>query len=496
MPSLKAGVKVEANSVAFAFYFSSFCLRKFVSSRHYQVRMKEEYESIKKQTKIVEKALGSPSVCLAKWYHSNIYLQTGETHSCYHPPPHAIDAEKIKKNPSALHNTDEKIAQRREMLEGKRPDGCKYCWTIENLGESFVSDRQIRTDSLYTEQRVKDISKFREFPEVVPDYIEVSFGSECNFKCGYCHPKVSSRYYNEIKEFGPYQNVANHKCEIDWFKIYREEENPYLEAWWKWWEEMGDQLKILRVTGGEPAIQNSTYRLIDSLLAHPRPELALNINSNLGASEAVIGKFCDKVNLLVKSGSVAAFKLYTSMDTWGEQAEYIRTGLNLELFEKNLFKYLETTESPVTFMITFNIFSVPNFDRLLRKILEWRSLFSWKKPGYFHRIRFDIAFLKEPLQFDIQILPKHEFIPYMESHLRFIKENLDDNDKSKFTFMEYEKFRRIVEYMKTDAHSAETVAIGRRDFRHFFAEQDRRRSTNLVATFPELSSFVELCNGY
>ena len=30
----------------------------------------------------------SPTFCMAKWHHTTIYLQTGETHSCYHPPPH------------------------------------------------------------------------------------------------------------------------------------------------------------------------------------------------------------------------------------------------------------------------------------------------------------------------------------------------------------------------------------------------------------------------
>jgi hypothetical protein len=29
----------------------------------------------------------SPTFCFAKWYHTQMYLQTGETHSCYHPAP-------------------------------------------------------------------------------------------------------------------------------------------------------------------------------------------------------------------------------------------------------------------------------------------------------------------------------------------------------------------------------------------------------------------------
>ena len=60
----------------------------------------------------------SPTFCLAKWHHTTIYLQTGETHSCYHPAPHKIPLEEILSDPSALHNTKEKINQRAEMIEG------------------------------------------------------------------------------------------------------------------------------------------------------------------------------------------------------------------------------------------------------------------------------------------------------------------------------------------------------------------------------------------
>ena len=54
--------------------------------------------------------------------------------------------------------------------------------------------------SIYTEQRFNDI-KQNPLGPVNPQYIEISFGNECNFKCGYCHPKHSSAYYKEIKDF-------------------------------------------------------------------------------------------------------------------------------------------------------------------------------------------------------------------------------------------------------------------------------------------------------
>lgn len=455
--------------------------------------MKDQYNASKAATIKLEVALKSKSVCLAKWYHSNIYFQTGETHSCYHPSPHAIDVKEIKKNPSALHNTSVKLDERKEMLNGKRPQGCQYCWNIENLGDDFISDRHLKTGSLYTAERENALIEFGEHPDVIPDYIEISFGNECNFRCGYCHPKASSRYYNEIKEHGPYKEVLNHRCDINWFQIYKEDNNPYLDAWWIWWGQIQDQLKILRITGGEPLIQKSTYRLLANLNENPKPNLELNINSNLGSAAGVVSRFCANVEALVTTKKIKQFKLFTSIDTWGPQAEYIRNGLDIELFEKNLKHVLDSTQSPITLMITFNIFSIPNFDLLLTKILEWRAQNSWYGHEQFHRIRFDISYLKEPLQYDIHILPKQEFLPRMESHLEFIRKNLNDEGKRSFTYLEYEGFRRIVEYMRSTPYSDSKILEGRKDFWNFFTEQDRRRGTDFGRAFPELKKFAKMC---
>ena len=85
----------------------------------------------------------SPTMCLAKWNQVSLHLPTGLTNSCYHPPLHKIDPDAIKHNPSALHNTAEKLDQRFKMLQGERPQGCSYCWKLEDTGE--MSDRHYRS---------------------------------------------------------------------------------------------------------------------------------------------------------------------------------------------------------------------------------------------------------------------------------------------------------------------------------------------------------------
>jgi organic radical activating enzyme len=449
-------------------------------------------EFIKKR---VDKEIG-PTFCLAKWHHVTMYLQSGETHSCYHPKPHKIPLGEIAINPSALHNTEEKKQERKLMLEGGKPVGCTYCWNIEDMGPDYVSDRHIRNASIFNEERLKECATGSWDQNINPQYIEINFGNECNFKCGYCHPKYSTRFYNEIKEFGPVTTVSNHRCDIDWMRLYqREDENPYVDAFWKWWPELRKTLTIMRVTGGEPLLHRSTWQLFDKLEEDPLPHLELNINSNLGAKHALVKKLTEKVTSLLKGNKIKSFKLFTSLDTWGPRAEYIRTGLDLVLWERNFYEYLNQTNSPITFMITFNLLSVTTFKSFLAKILEWRKQYkSNGMPGeQQHRIRFDTPYLRDPLQYDMNILPKKDFMPFMLESLKFMEDNVDNEDTDKFTSIEYEKFKRVVNYMDTTIYSDEKLITGRRDFYNWFSALDARRETKILSVFPEMSDFYQLC---
>lgn len=443
----------------------------------------------------------SPTFCMAKWHHTTIYLQTGMTHSCYHPSPHKIPLEGLAENPSQLHNTPHKKDERKQMLNGERCVGCQYCWNVEDMGEDYVSDRAIRGGSLYTHERMDEIrTKPWDF-DVNPDYIEIAFSNECNFKCGYCHPNSSSSFMNEIKKHGPYDMVKNHRLDIDWFKTWEEDDNPYVKAWWEWWPEVSKTLNILRITGGEPLMHKSTWRLFDELMREPKPHLELNINSNMGVKSTFVENLAANVNLIRQKNAVKQFALYTSIDCWNERAEYIRTGLNLELWEKNLDIFATQTKAPVNLMITFNALTVSTFKSLLEKILEWRKKYEGvidpKQHDHSHAaprtIRFDTPYLKEPLHYDMNILPKYEFLPYMTECLKFIEDNVDDKDPTKFQSMEYEKFRRVHDYMETSDYPQEKLNEGRKDFYNWFVEYDKRRGTNFLSTFPEYANFYEQC---
>lgn len=435
----------------------------------------------------------SPTFCLAKWHHTTIYLQTGETHSCYHPAPHSIPLQQLKTNPSSLHNTPAKKQERRDMLMGNKTKGCQYCWNIESLGDGYVSDRHIRNASIYTPERLEEIKKLGWDFNVNPEYVEISFGNECQMSCIYCHPKASSAWHKEIEQHGPYSTSSNHRQDIDWLTINKEDDNPYVEAWWRWWPELAPTLNILRITGGEPLLHSSTWRLFEQLEREPQPHLELNINTNLSVKPVLVDRLVERYNSLQSGNKIKWFELYTSLDTWGPRSAYIRNGLDLDLWERNFDAVLRGAWVPVSFMITFNALSVTTFKQLLEKILEWRARYNSKDVSKRQRIKIDIPYLKEPDIFSMLILPKDEFLPYLEDCLAFMEANREDGNNRRFSTLEVDKFRRVVDYMRNGTMADGELKIARANFHRWITEHDRRHGKDFRGTFPEMSGFADIC---
>ena len=237
----------------------------------------------------------SPTFCLAKWQQVTIHLQNGHTHSCHHPQTHKIPIDELEYNPSALHNTSYKKLIRKQMLDGERPKECNYCWSVEDTEGSHHSDRiKKSSNSTWAMPYFDRVSKSKWQDNIQPAQVEVSFGNVCNMKCVYCSPVFSSEWWSEVKNHGSYPTQDNYNnlewiAETDRTPYLNREENPYVDAWWKWWPELKIELKTLRITGGEPLLNKNTFKLLDDLEHDPQPHLTLEINTNLSiATETII----------------------------------------------------------------------------------------------------------------------------------------------------------------------------------------------------------------
>lgn len=429
----------------------------------------------------------SSSFCAAKWLQVTMRLQNGHTHSCHHPKSHKVPLKELEKSPSALHNTEKKKLARKQMLCGERPSECSYCWKVEDLPGDQISDRFIKSGDSWAEPHLEKIASLPWDADVSPTYLEVSFSNMCNFKCAYCHPDISSKVMRESIEHGPYPTSDFFGSLIylkkEGMMPLPDKENPYIDAFWKWLPEVMNDLKVLRVTGGEPLLSKDCLRLLDYLAQHPNPELTMAINSNFGVPTSLIKKTFEKCRKLVLENKVKRVQFYTSLDTWGEQAEYIRSGLDLDLWKSHMEMAVhEYPEFNYTVMVTYNALSVFKFEAFLGYI------HSLKVQGKAHLL-IDVSILHDPSFLSLLILPE-KFRSFIRKGLDYMQSNMRSLESAGYTQYEVSKMRRLVEYAKTEL-SEQELLHRRTNFVSFIREYDKRKNVDFLKTFPEMAEDFE-----
>ena len=405
-----------------------------------------------------------PGFCILKWHYLELSLAEGLKHSCYHCPQHKIPLK------SDLHNTPTTKEVRQQMLDGLKPAEDNYCYDIEKTGN--YSDRQYLAVQFIKEDPniIAKTAAYEPDEQIYPKYLTVSFTNRCQMSCIYCGAGKSSTWKKEIDEHGPYPlNVKdNYDKYMPRNDIMKVEDNPYVDKFWKWLPDAYPHLQTIRLTGGEPLLDENTFKLLQYVKDNPK-ELSFEISTNLMVTDRRVSNYIN----LVKG--LPGQKCYVSVDTWGEQAEWIRTGLKIEQFEHNLHRVLGNGIK-VGIMCTFNLLSIPNFEEWVFKMAELKQQY----PGL---LTVDVPQMVEPLHLTTRIADKK------------LINMLDKAYKSMLTyshlFEDYEisKFKRTIAWTKANLMKGEELERNRKDFVKFANEKDRRRGTNFLETFPGLKEF-------
>jgi organic radical activating enzyme len=425
----------------------------------------------------------SASFCGAKWYNATIWLGSGMTTSCHHPPAHKVSVEAVTANPKALHNTPEKKKDREQMIAGDRPPGCEYCWKIEDIGRDNISDRVYKS-KIYPITELKTAAAMPVNQDVNLKTLEIAFDRTCQFACSYCNPAFSSTWVNDIKKHGAYTNLVsdgrNHFTHThDSSQLYRfGETNPYVEAFFKWWEsDLHQTLQELRITGGEPLMSAETWKLIDWFKNNPgRSNTRLAINSNLGADV--------DVDRLIESTQGLDVEIYTSMEAVGLAAEYIRDGLDYREWEKNVVKLLDSHVGAVHVMATINALCLPTLSALLHYVVQLKSKYGRE------RVNFTLNILRFPSFQSTLVLPKKLLIRHMSELSSFLHRWQAVPD----ILHEHEinHLQRLIDYLdvvKTPHSDAFDLPKLHNDFKQFYTQYDQRRGKDFGTAFPSLTEW-------
>jgi len=258
------------------------------------------------------------------------------------------------------------------------------------------------------------------------------------------------------------------------------ENNPYINAFFEWWEsDLHKTLNELRITGGEPLMSGYTWQLLDWFKNNKgRSQTRLAINSNLGT----------QVDLDRLFASVdAPIDLYTSNESVGSHAEYIRDGLvwddwanNIELICDN---YAEVKLYRLHVMCTINALCLESLTEFLDCMIQWKMCYGRDFPNFTLNILRFPSF-QSPLVLSDEIRTRHK---------NNLEQWLSSNNNNEWLHQhEKNHIQRLIDYLdvvKTPHSGAAEQSMLQQDFKKFYTQYDLRRKKDFVQTFPQLADW-------
>ena len=427
----------------------------------------------------------SSSFCLAKWYNATIWLGSGMTTSCHHPLPHYVPVEDAQSNCKSIHNTPQKKLERQQMKNGERPSGCSYCWKIEDMGDNYVSDRVYKS-KIYNNADIIAAVNLPTEQDVDLRTLEIAFDRTCNFSCSYCNPAFSSSWVRDIKRNGGYENLISdgrnhftHPHDSSQ-RFKRDEENPYVTAFFEWWEtSLKDTLEELRITGGEPTMSDDFWRLVDWFKTNnANPDMRFAVNSNLGAKPEIMQRLFDA------TADIPHLHVYTSCEATGAQAEYIRDGLDYAKFKENMHAIAQTGNlEGLHMMCTVNALCLQSLTDFLDECVEFKQAYGRDFPT------FTLNILRFPSFQSPLVLPIEEKQRAIANLTAWQNKHADNPLLHE---MERNQVTRLIEYLESvikPHDDAFDMPALHNDFKQFYAQYDARRGKDFAATFPALAEW-------
>lgn len=413
----------------------------------------------------------SPTFCAAKWYNATVWLSNGRTASCHHPIAHNVSVDDINGDPSALHNTQHKKQMRKLMLEGKRPAECSYCWRVEDNGDKDIFSDRIYKSMIYSDMDINALRDLNPDQNVDPKTLEISFDNLCNLSCTYCNQEFSSTWMNDIKVDGPYNNLVTPGAKTYTHTgIVWDEENVYIKKFFEWYDlSLKDSLQELRVTGGEPSRSPHFWKLVDKI---KDPKFAFAVNSNLIMDQKRLDKLIECANKFNK------FDLYTSCESYGKHAEFVRHGLNYDLWRSNLLRFAKEAKfHSINIMMTISALSVWTIVEFMEDVVKMRKEIG----SNIFFLSFNI--LRFPSFQSVNTIPKHLKEPIADAMDLFV-----NNNKEYLLPFEINQVYRTSLYLRKVDKSYEdqdSLQDKIKDFASFVKQYAMRRDLIINEHFPE-----------
>jgi len=413
----------------------------------------------------------SDTFCAAKWYEVTMWLYMKSNASCHHNPTHLIE---LDGDPSSLHNTSQKIQERKQMLSGGRVTGCNYCWNAEDSG--IISDRLMKSFGY----NWKDINK--NIPlRVNPKKIEIAFSRSCQLACAYCSPTFSSSWGNDVSNNGSYNLTTDSRFNQDIKKrLIPDDENQYIQEFFNWWPELRQDLQVLRITGGEPLLHPKFWEFLDLLDTERLYSGTFIVNSNLIHEKGQVKRFIEKTKFLHESKQ--RVEIHTSCESSLEHAEYTRDGFDGKIWYNNVIDILDNSKIFLTVTTAINNMSIWSFGEYLKMISNLKTIYgSGRILTNFNRVLY-------PHWHSLAILPK-KLRREIANDLKLIFDDLPELHDSQSVMA----FQDLLEYLRTAEFSDRRYSKRQvfKDAVSFYDQFNMRRKKDITLLDARYVAWIE-----
>ena len=410
--------------------------------------------------------------CLFKWAWSTVYLKSGTTASCHRVTHDPIDLE----NFDAFHNTPRKIRAREMMLKGEWPgEGCEYCQNIEQSGGT--SDRQLQLKLAIPKNVPPELMHDSTATHVTPTILEVYFSNVCNMSCLYCGPWFSTKWEEENKKFLSDERYKKSKIPLIGLRnphssAFNENYDEMTQKFFSWLEKNHQTISYLNIAGGESFYQPELELVLDFYDKHPSPHTQISLITNLKVPFEKFKKFVDRFLLLQEEKKIDSIRISGSLDCWGPQQEYIRWGLSLKEYIRNM-EYLLDKNITIGINSAVNSLSIKTMPEFIAQMNVWNEI---RKSHNLPKLTYTFMSVNSPEYMNPDIFEPGFFADDFKNILDVMSHETEDDIFA-------------IDYMKGIAKQVDTAPKNPdmiEALKLYLNELDYRRGTNWRELFPWL----------
>jgi len=269
-----------------------------------------------------------------------------------------LKKQKVAKNIEDFINDSELIEIRRTLLNGEKPESCKFCWMREDAG--ITSIRQIENEMHKDEidESLHYVDNTGYLKKEAIKYLDITLGNICNLKCRTCSPRASHYWIEEFKTV-PYTSWNENVLSSAKFM----QENPWhIKAFENhFFDSVLPNVETINFLGGEPLAVKEHYdwleHIIDNGWSH---NIALHYNTNATMFPQRLLDIWDRFK---------AVNLSLSLDAVGDLAHYVRYPSKWKQIQKNIGRLKEFTRTREMFTVqvhtTVSMLNILDLDKML-----------------------------------------------------------------------------------------------------------------------------------